>query len=137
MKASLIARHCVVITLLAAGLAAPARALTAGELLAEYSARAGAAPQPERGQRLFTTSGGRELGLSCASCHTSVPSRVGTHALSDKPIPPLAPAFNKERFTDRSKVERYFRLNCVDVLGRECTAAEKADVLSWLLSLKP
>ena len=137
MKASPIAHHCVAITLLAAGLSAPARAITPSELLADYSARAGAAAQPERGQRLFTTRGGRELDLSCSSCHTSVPSRIGTHALSDKPIPPLAPAFNKERFTDKSKVERYFRLNCTEVLGRDCTAAEKADVLSWLLTFKP
>jgi hypothetical protein len=30
-----------------------------------------------------------------------------------------------------------FRMNCKDVVGRECTAAEKADVLSWLLTVKP
>ena len=56
---------------------------------------------------------------------------------SNKPIRPMAPAFNPGRFTDRTKVENAFRLNCTDVVGRECTALEKADVLSWLLTLKP
>ena len=48
----------------------------------------------------------------------------------------LAPAFNPERFTDPAKSEKWFRRNCNDVLARECTAAEKADVLAWLISLK-
>ena len=31
----------------------------------------------------------------------------------------------------------WFRNNCKDVVGRDCSAAEKADVLAWLLTLKP
>ena len=50
-----------------------------------------------------------------------------------KTITPLAPAFNPERFTDQAKVDKWFRRNCNDVLSRECTAVEKADVLAWLL----
>ena len=46
-------------------------------------------------------------------------------------------AANAKRFTDRTAVELNFRMNCKDVVGRECTAGEKADVLSWLLSIKP
>jgi hypothetical protein len=46
---------------------------------------------------------------------------------------PLAPAFNPERFTDTAKVDKWFRRNCNDVLKRECTPVEKADVLAWLL----
>ena len=53
-----------------------------------------------------------------------------------KVIGPLAPAFNPERFTDAAKTEKWFRRNCNDVMGRECTAGEKADVLAWLLTLK-
>jgi hypothetical protein len=48
----------------------------------------------------------------------------------------MAPAFNPQRFTDAAKVDKWFRRNCKDVLARECSAAEKADVLAWLLSLK-
>ncbi len=48
----------------------------------------------------------------------------------------LAPAFNAERFTDSARVEKWFRRNCNDVAGRKCSAAEKADIVSWLLTLK-
>ncbi len=46
-------------------------------------------------------------------------------------------AANAQRFSDSAKVEKWFRRNCNDVLGRECSAAEKADVMSWLIGLKP
>ena len=42
-----------------------------------------------------------------------------------------------DRFTDVTRSEKWFRRNCNDVVGRECTAAEKADVLAWLLTLQP
>ena len=78
-----------------------------------------------------------DMGGSCASCHGNPPTGKGVNALSEKPIPALAPAFNPASFTDRSKVDGWFKNNCKDVLNRECTMAEKADVLSWLLTLKP
>ena len=56
-------------------------------------------------------------------------------AATGKPIAAMAPAFNPERFTDAAKTEKWFRRNCNDVIGRECSAAEKADVLGWLRTL--
>lgn len=111
-----------------------AHATTPAELLADYSARAGTPAAPERGQQLFVT---RQRDWSCASCHSAVPSQPGKHASTGKPIGPLAPAFNPERFTNAAKVEKWFRRNCNDVMGRECSAAEKASILSWLLTIKP
>jgi cytochrome c553 len=105
------------------------------QLLASYSAQAGTPAAPERGQQLFTTRHGGEW--SCSSCHGAVPTQPGRHAATSKAIGPLAPAFNPQRFTDPAKVEKWFRRNCNDVMKRECTAAEKADILSWLLGLKP
>jgi cytochrome c peroxidase len=122
---------------LAAAFALPAQAVKPAELLAAYTAQAGVQPDAERGQKLFNTNFGRDLGLSCASCHGAVPVGKGKDQITDKPIAPLAPAANDKRFTDRTKVETQFRLNCKDFVGRECTAAEKADVLSWLMTLKP
>jgi cytochrome c553 len=116
-------------------LALPARAATPAELLAGYSAQAGNAPAPERGRQLFTTRQGHEW--SCSSCHGVLPVQTGKHASTGKPIGALAPAFNAERFTDAAKTEKWFRRNCNDVIGRECSAAEKADLLSWLITLKP
>lgn len=118
--------------LLAALLAVPARATTASEQLAGYSREAGAAADPTRGQQLFTQRQGREW--SCASCHTARPTAEGQHASTGKPIAPLAPAAQPQRFTDAAKSAKWFRRNCKDVLGRECSAGEKADVLAWLLT---
>jgi cytochrome c peroxidase len=114
-----------------------AAADTAADLLADYSAKAGRAPAPELGKKLFVTNFGRTLGYSCASCHTDLPTRAGKDQVTEKTIAPLAPAANPKRFTDRKRAEYMFRMNCLDVVGRECTAAEKADVLGWLVSLKP
>lgn len=119
-----------------AGLAAAtAHAATPAQLLSGYTAQAGAAPSPARGQQFFTSTHGRDW--SCASCHGQVPTGPGRHAGTGKPIAALAPAASAGRFSDPAKVEKWFRRNCKDVAGRECTAAEKADVLAWLITLKP
>ena len=46
------------------------------------------------------------------------------------------PPANPDRFSDAATTEKWFRRNCNDVLGRECTPQEKGDVLTWLLSLR-
>ncbi len=118
--------------------AAPAE--TPADFLAAYAQEAKrddpayTAPSAQHGQKFFTGLHGREW--SCASCHTRNPAAAGRHAVTDKAIEPLAPAANAARFTRTGKVEKWFRRNCKDVLGRACTAQEKADVLAWLLTLK-
>ncbi|MEM5339759.1 DUF1924 domain-containing protein [Paraburkholderia azotifigens] len=115
---------------------ATANAATPSELLGSYRTQSGnAEPDPSRGQQFFNASHGHEW--RCASCHGAVPTQTGRHAVTGKSIAPLAPAFNPERFTDASKTEKWFRRNCNDVVGRECSATEKADLLAWLLTLKP
>jgi len=109
-------------------------AATPAEQLAGYTAQAGAPAQAARGQAFFTAKHGKEW--SCASCHGAVPTQAGKHASTGKAIGALAPAFNAERFTDAAKTEKWFRRNCNDVVGRECSAGEKADLLAWLLTLK-
>jgi hypothetical protein len=73
---------------------------------------------------------------SCASCHGQPPTAANRHAATGKTIAALAPAFNAERLTDSVKVDKWFKRNCKDVLQRECTAIEKADVLAYLVGLK-
>jgi mono/diheme cytochrome c family protein len=135
MNCSYISRYLTAALIAGAILFPAADAATPADLLAGYRAQSGAPPSPARGQELFTTSHGKEW--SCSSCHGAIPVQTGKHASTGKAIGALAPAFNTERFTDTAKVEKWFRRNCNDVLGRECTAVEKADVLGWLLSLKP
>ena len=114
--------------------AAHAQAATPAEQLAGYTSKAGSPAQVARGQEFFTSKHGKDW--SCASCHSAAPTVDGKHASTGKVISPLAPAFNPDRFTDPAKTEKWFRRNCNDVVGRECTAAEKADVLAWLLTFK-
>jgi len=109
---------------------------TPATLLAGYVKQAGAPASPERGEKFFNTNFGKDYS-GCAQCHGAVPTKDGKDLMLDKKIGPLAPAFNPKRFTDRTKVEMAFQMNCKDVVGRACSAAEKADVLSWLMTLKP
>jgi len=134
LKPSL-ARWATATVLACATLLPAAQAATPTELLTGYAAQAGSAPVPARGQEFFTRTHGKEW--SCSTCHGAVPTQTGKHASTGKPIGALAPAFNAERFTDKAKTEKWFRRNCNDVVGRECTPSEKADVLSWLITLKP
>jgi hypothetical protein len=122
------------LTLGALAFSAHSFAATPAELLAGYSAQAASPAQAPRGQTFFTSKHGKDW--SCASCHTALPTVQGKHASTGKTISPLAPAFNPDRFTDAAKTEKWFRRNCNDVVGRECTAGEKADVLAWLMTLK-
>jgi hypothetical protein len=104
------------------------------DLQAAYAALGATTAVPDRGQQVFTTRHGREW--SCSTCHGAVPTQAGRHASTGKPIAPLAPAVNPDRFVDAAKTEKWFRRNCNDVMGRECSAAEKADMISWLRTLQ-
>ena len=109
------------------------QAATSDELLKKYEALSGKA-SPSRGESFFTTKHGKEW--SCSSCHDKVPNHDTHHIVTNKLITPLSPNFNAERFTNERKVEKWFRRNCNDVLGRECSAQEKADLISWLLTVR-
>ncbi len=129
---------CLLPTLLLAlaGLSQAAHAgdTTPARQLAQWTAAAGQPASAARGRAFFTQRQGGEW--SCSSCHGSPPTAPGRHASTGKSIAALAPAFNAQSLTDRAKVAKWFRRNCNDVLSRECTASEKADVLAYLTSLK-
>jgi hypothetical protein len=118
--------------------AAPAFAETPAAVLASLQQEAATTSgfqgfSGTRGENFFKTRHGNEW--SCSSCHTDNPSASGKHAKTGKAIEPLAPSANAERFTNPRKVDKWFKRNCNDVLGRVCTAQEKGDVLHYLLSL--
>jgi cytochrome c553 len=118
--------------------ASSVQAATPIELMKGYSAeashqQAGFVPSAQRGADFFA----RRFGVSakmptCTSCHGEDPSKGGRHVVTDKPIKPLAPSANSERFTDLAKAEKWFRRNCKEVVGRDCAAAEKADFIAFL-----
>jgi cytochrome c553 len=118
-------------------LSGAASAATPAEIMNAYAARAGSPPSAERGEKLFMSKNKGGAFESCTDCHTPSPTRAGRDQVAEKSIPALAPAANAKRLTDALRVETAFRMNCKDVLSRECTAQEKADVMSWLIGLKP
>ena len=121
-------------------LAAPsASAETPTQVLTSIQQEAASTPgfqefSAARGENFFKSRHGSDW--SCSSCHTDNPALAGKHAKTGKVIQPLAPSANAERFTNPKKVEKWFKRNCNDVLGRVCTAQEKGDVLAYLLALK-
>jgi hypothetical protein len=125
---------------LALALALPAAAETPTDFLRRFEQEARKADpafagfSAERGRLFFQQPHGKDW--SCASCHTDNPAGSGKHAKTAKVIAPLAPAANPERFTNAAKVEKWFRRNCNDVLGRACTAQEKGDALTWLTTMR-
>jgi hypothetical protein len=74
--------------------------------------------------------------VACASCHTANPADTGKHIVTGKPIRPLAPSANAKRFTDIEKVEKQFTEHCNDVIGRDCSAQEKGNFITYLLTVK-
>jgi len=96
--------------------------------------------------------------INCASCHMADPreeiiahrSKVlcrQCHVINDaehphpkdaklRKIAPLAPSANPKRLTNFDHVESFLKPNCEMVFGRVCTAKEKGDVLSWIISLE-
>lgn len=115
------------------GLAFAVSASTPQDLLKSYEAQSGKA-SPTRGEQFFNSKHGKEW--SCASCHENPPNHDTKHIVTGKVIKPLAPSANSARFTDEAKAEKWFKRNCNDVLGSDCSAQEKADVLSWLMTVK-
>lgn len=102
-------------------------------VLEHYAAGAETVPSAERGRTLWEQKGFK--GRDCTQCHGTDLRRAGRHQRTRKPIDPMAPSVNPDRFTDLKKVEKWFRRNCKWTWGRECSAQEKADILQWLNSL--
>ena len=90
----------------------------------------------ERGRNLYNGphAGGKAETPSCAACHTADPRNAGRHVATGRDIPPMAPSANPKRFTDPADVEKRFSRDCPNVLGRSCTAQEKGDFITYLLS---
>ena len=118
-------------------LAAPlAQATPASDsLLAQYKSEGAGKANPAKAKQDWTR---EELvegeKMSCSTCHGTDFSKPGKHHKTGKVIEPMSPKVNAERFTDAKKIEKWFKRNCKDAWGRECTAQEKTDFLTFLLA---
>jgi hypothetical protein len=117
----------------------PASAGPVEDQLARHAAAARAASpdfggfSAARGEKLHVTAFG--LGKpdtpACTSCHGPDPRAAG-ETKSGKRIEPVALSVSPTRYADPAKVEKWFKRNCQDVLGRECTVVEKGDWLTFV-----
>ncbi|MEW6292914.1 MAG: DUF1924 domain-containing protein [Pseudomonadota bacterium] len=105
------------------------------DLLAQYAAAARTTSfSAARGQTLHTQSfsGGKPDTPSCTTCHGK-DTRGAGQTLAGKTIEPVAVSVTPTRYTDPAKVEKWFKRNCTEVLGRECTPHEKGDWLTFVI----
>ena len=88
----------------------------------------------ERGKTLHTQAftGGKPDTPSCTSCHGKDTRAAGRNP-SGKTIEAMAVSATPARYTESAKVEKWFKRNCNEVLGRECSAKEKGDWLAFML----
>ena len=105
-------------------------------LLAQYKAAGAVKVDATKGKQDWTKEVKNEEGekQSCSTCHGSDLTKSGSHEKTKKTIEPMSRKVNAERFTEEKKIEKWFKRNCKEVWGRECTAQEKADFLTYLIS---
>jgi hypothetical protein len=104
-------------------------------LIAQYAAAAKVSGfSAVRGQALYAQSfsGGKPDTPSCTTCHGKDIRGAG-RALTGRTIEPMALSVSPTRYTDPAKVEKWFKRNCTEVLGRECTPQEKGDWLAFVI----
>ena len=112
-----------------------AHATAVTDLLQKYQTQGAQQFEAQAGKTLWT----RSFGVSsegkerrCATCHTEDLRQTGKHIKTGKNIDPLAPSVNTKRLTDIAEIEKWFKRNCEWTLGRECSAQEKGDFLSFI-----
>ncbi len=111
------------------------------DILGQYAAAAKTASpafsgfSAKRGETLHLSkfTGGKPDTPSCTTCHGESPRGTG-RTPAGKSIDPVAVSLSPARYTDPAKVEKWFRRNCTEVLGRECTPLEKGDWLTYVIS---
>jgi hypothetical protein len=111
-------------------------------LLTQYAAEARvAAPafsgfSAARGKTLHNQNfaGGKADTPACVSCHGNDPRAAG-RTRSGKTVEAMAVSVTPTRYLDPAKVEKWFRRNCNEVLGRACSPQEKGDWLTYMSQL--
>lgn len=88
----------------------------------------------ERGKTLHTQNytGGKPDTPACTACHGKDTRGTG-RTPTGKTIDAMAASVTPARYTDPTKMEKWFKRNCTEVLGRICTAQEKGDWLTFML----
>lgn len=99
------------------------------QLLAQYREQGAGEFSAQRGAALWQAAQGDR---SCRSCHSDDPTQAGSHQRTGKRIEPLAPSANPARLQRVAEIQKWLKRNCEWTLGRQCSAQEKGDFLTWL-----
>ena len=120
----------------------PAQVAAISSLVTKYAMEA----QKEDPKATFSAAEGKQFyrwwrrdgdsEVSCYSCHTINPANEGRNTVTDRPIKPLAPSRNPDRFTSLEKIESNMTKHCFDLYKKDCTAKQKTDFFMYLLSVK-
>jgi len=105
------------------------------KLLSEYAAQGASNPTVQQGEQLWSKKfkgAGKFPERSCSACHTTNLKQAGRHVKTKKVIEPMAPSVNAERLSSTRDIKKWFKRNCKWTLGRECTASEKASLLTYI-----
>jgi hypothetical protein len=131
MKTNLLKTFAIALTI--GALATAAQAGPRDDIIAKFQAQAGAPANPANGEKMFFNNygTGKPDTPGCTSCHGEDP-RQGGQTRAGKAIDPIAVSRTPDRFTDPEKVDKWFLRNCQGVIGRECTAQEKVDFLTFM-----
>ena len=115
-----------------------AQANAISELEVSYTAQGAGPFSTANGEAFWTknfTDAKTGKARNCSNCHSADLSKSGAHIRTNKVIKPMAPSANAQRYTKIKKIKKWFVRNCKWTVGRECTAQEKGDLLSYLKSL--
>lgn len=107
------------------------------QVLADFEQAGGSNFSAEAGKTLYFKEFKDEKSgeiRQCSTCHTDDLRQSGKQANTGKVIEPLAPSANAERLTDVAKINKWLKRNCKWTVGRECTAQEKGDVITFIQS---
>ncbi|MGB0723286.1 MAG: DUF1924 domain-containing protein [Gammaproteobacteria bacterium] len=83
-----------------------------------------------------TTSTHKGKPRACADCHGNPPVDEGRHVRTRKTIAPLALSANPKSLASAKHINKWLKRNCKWTWGRECSAREKGDLLTYLLTVR-
>ena len=108
------------------------------DMFTEYKSQGVTVTDVKRGEALWNKEFKNEKTgkmRSCTNCHGVDLTQAGEHVRTGKLIKPMAPSAYGKRYSDVRKIKKWFKRNCKWTVGRECSAQEQADILSYLQKL--
>lgn len=127
----------LLVAMVLASAASAGENLVIDDVLAEYQNQGASTFDSKRGQSLWdseTPGAAPFASRSCTSCHGTDLTKAGQHVKTKKVVEPMAASVNAKRYSKQADIEKWFLRNCKWTFGRECSAQEKGDILTFLRS---